>query len=676
MDETRARKAHVRQFPAVDGRRARERIAFLMIVIVVFSGAFAIRFHNLDHASLWLDEVLQLNSTRVPFSKIWKSFPPGAPPLDYYIQWFFVGSEADEMHTRLHACLLGSAVVPAMGLWGMAMGGWALSLIAMAVSLALPLLVRFSQEGRPYALMLLSECLFLAAFWNIARSRHPFRPILWILLSASIVLCLWTSYLSVIVCMVSAVFAVVWWLYRKDRRECVRGLWADKRQLLVPLILIGAALLSGLPMYLRAFSDVSQEFYAPFDGWSAARVRMYLDIYALGYEWFQYTHGAGWILIVLAGIGWLGWALRRDYAAAANFCAFVFIAILFGTFILCKIFNHWMEVRYTLAALPPAIMLVSMGIESMSRGGAVIIRAIGLKSRTTNTVTFAAIASLLSLAIAAILLHYVVSNPVKRSDWRGLCQRLQGESTQETMVVMGDHLDEVVMRYYFRRYEIPAQVVVANYDSALLNSVLSSHNDVWIVVRPEGIPAQFLDTLKTIPREYHPLWRLDVRRNLPAIDIAKRRPELQRAILGPSIHEATIYPGHEECPYLGRGWSLPEKWGTTLVRATDGSMGELFLPLSQPVRLKLTVRLFPFEPEREPALNLQLKVNDVTLDSKPLGKGWNELSWIVNPELLREDLNQVYLLPNRAISPSSISSSGKDTRKLSVWVEWLCLSAY
>jgi hypothetical protein len=676
MSEPREKDIIARQAHVSDEKSQRLRVAFILIIIVSLLLAFAIRFHNLGHSSLWLDEVLQLNSTRVPFSKIWQSFPPGAPPLDYYIQWFFLGSDTDEMHVRLHACLLGSAVVAAIGLWGMAMGGWALSLISIAVSLGLPLLVRFSQEGRPYALMLLSECLFLAAFWTIVRSTRPFRPALWILLSASVVLCLWSSYLSVIVCMVSAVFAFVWWLLRKDRRKRIGELLINKRRLLIPLVLIGIALLSGLPIYVRALSDVSQKFYAPFDGWSAARVRMYLDIYAMGYEWFQYASGTGWILILLAAVGWLGWALRRGYAAAAHFCAFVFITIFFGTFILCKLFNHWMEVRYTLAALPPAIMLASMGIESISRGGALLIRATGLKSRATRSIAFATIATLMSLAVASLLIYYVFTNPVKRSDWRGLGQRLKAESMRETMVVVGDYLDEVVLRHYFKRYEIPAQLVVANYDSTVLNNVLSSNNDVWVVIRPEEIRPQFIEALSVLPREYRPFLRLDVRRNLPPIQLAERRPEFKRAIIGPSMLEATIHPGREDCFYLGRGWASPEHWGKVKVRAIDGTMGELFLPLSEPVQLNLTFRVYPFEPEREPPLQLALKINNVALDPQPVGKWWNELSWVVSEEILRTGLNEVLLIPNRALSPMQVTPPSGDYRKLSVWVEKISVVAY
>ena len=52
-------------------------IALLLIIVVGFS----IRLHDLDHDSLWLDEILAVESTRKGFDGIWNH--RDHPPLFY-----------------------------------------------------------------------------------------------------------------------------------------------------------------------------------------------------------------------------------------------------------------------------------------------------------------------------------------------------------------------------------------------------------------------------------------------------------------------------------------------------------------------------------------------------------------------------------------------------------------
>jgi hypothetical protein len=675
--------------PAAGNRRSRR--LFVLFTIAAFFLALAIRLHNLDRTSLWLDEVLQLRCATESFGDIWSCAPTNKPPLDYYIQWLFVRGGADEFHARLHACLLGAGAVVAFGLWGMAMGGWALSLIAVCLSLALPLLVRFSQEGRPYSLMLLAECLFFAAFWNLARrspksssdlpaqqadtttapanpEHDPVKIRSWIVLGIALALCLWSLYWAWLSCALSALFALIWWLIRRGTKP--RTSSQKRKTLTIALLCIGAAIVSALPLYLRATGAVHGTFYAPFDPRSWSWIGLYLDIYAQGYEWTQYTHGAGSVIVTLALIGWLGWAVRRRTAPQAHFCALQFAALFLGAFLFFHLVNHWMEVRYTLSALPPSIMLAAMGIESIGCAFALLLQRVHPISPRLRCILFWLIVVLVSLSATLVSLRYVLRNPLERLDWRGVCQRIMRESTQQTAILVGEKNDERVLRHYFQRYNIGAPLVVANYDVPVVQHLLAAYQDVWVIVRQEAnVPDPFREAIKTLNPEYPSFWRLDVRRSPPSLAVASKRAELRKTALGGATRQIVLYPGRQDCPYLGAGWALPEKWGETEIRAVDGSFAEFFLPVLEPKQTVLTLRVSPFSPDREPPLRLQIKINETPLDQKPVEKGWNDMTWEVKPELLRKGLNAVHLLPNRAIRPSSILPGNTDNRQLSVWVE-------
>jgi hypothetical protein len=139
--------------------------------------------------------------------------------------------------------------------------------------------------------------------------------------------------------------------------------------------------------------------------------------------------------------------------------------------------------------------------------------------------------------------------------------------------------------------------------------------------------------------------------------------------LGSERTRLTIRPGEEASPFLGAGWSAQERWGETDICALDGPWGEFYLPVSEPLSLTITLRIYPYAPEAEPPLKLKIMVNHVELSSEPLGANWNDLKWDVDASILHKGVNDVYIIPSRVLTPSSSDPKSGDYRELSVWVE-------
>src|SRR3954465_8256788 len=157
----------------------------LLVGLVVL--AAVLRFATIDQQSYWLDEAFTVGLLREDFPHMLKYMTEteATPPLYYVLAWpwahvFGTG----EVALRSFSALIGIAVVPV----GYLVGREAVSMTAGVVTAALvafnPLLVWYSQEARPYSLLVLLSGLSLLFFLRALRRRETRDLWLWALVSA------------------------------------------------------------------------------------------------------------------------------------------------------------------------------------------------------------------------------------------------------------------------------------------------------------------------------------------------------------------------------------------------------------------------------------------------------------------------------------------------------------
>ncbi|HEX9922843.1 MAG TPA: glycosyltransferase family 39 protein [Anaerolineae bacterium] len=136
---------------------------------------FALRLYALGSESLWFDELLQLDIAQQSLS----TFLPelrhyAAAPLDYIISHFWIGLGRGDVWVRLPAVVVGTLTLPlAYQLGRQLLGrsaGPSLGLVLMALLAFSPFHVRYSQETRPYALVVLGVTLTAYALWQLRRT--------------------------------------------------------------------------------------------------------------------------------------------------------------------------------------------------------------------------------------------------------------------------------------------------------------------------------------------------------------------------------------------------------------------------------------------------------------------------------------------------------------------------
>ena len=153
------------------------RLGALATVMV----GFALRLHALARESLWFDELLQLDIAQGPLSAIIPQLTRHtAVPLDYFIIHFWIWLGRSDAWVRLPAVMWGVLTLPLayqlgrslLGLPGGKLkfalrGGKVEGLLLMSLLAISPFHLRYSQEVRPYALVVLGVTLAGYAFWRL-----------------------------------------------------------------------------------------------------------------------------------------------------------------------------------------------------------------------------------------------------------------------------------------------------------------------------------------------------------------------------------------------------------------------------------------------------------------------------------------------------------------------------
>lgn len=170
----RSNKKSDRRLPSTD----HNRLIFLTALALIAVG-FGLRLYHLASQSLWYDEILQLDIAQgIPPDQggVATIFPRlrghAAVPLDYLIAHFWILLGHGEGWTRLPAVLVSTLALPVAYQLGRRLLGRVEGLLLLALLAFSPLHVRYSQEVRPYALVVLGVTLTIYAYWRLRQTSR------------------------------------------------------------------------------------------------------------------------------------------------------------------------------------------------------------------------------------------------------------------------------------------------------------------------------------------------------------------------------------------------------------------------------------------------------------------------------------------------------------------------
>ena len=139
----------------------------LVFVPLIILTAFALRVHHLGSRSLWYDEMLELDVAQGPLSRILPQLPRyAAMPLDYFLLHGWIKLGRQEAWVRFPALFFGVLAIPLIYSLGRHLFNRQTGYLAALLLAFSSFAVAYSQEARPYALLLLTVVLAYLGLWR------------------------------------------------------------------------------------------------------------------------------------------------------------------------------------------------------------------------------------------------------------------------------------------------------------------------------------------------------------------------------------------------------------------------------------------------------------------------------------------------------------------------------
>lgn len=468
--------------PAADRRADRGWVAGCLVL------ALLLRLYRLDYQSLWYDEVLTFLASSISPADLWsRPFDPNVPPLYYGVIHALLPLGRSELLLRLPSVLFGVLTVPL--LYSVArdwLGAWPARVAALLAAVS-PLHVWYSQEARPYALLLALGLLTLFFAQRLLAKPHAGWATAGFVLAGAA-----TFYCHT----VAPAFLLVVALYVWNRAAA-----GERVRWLVLFGVMGVLCLPALARLLLvppATSAAQRDFQAVHVGYA---LWTFLAGYSFGPSTMEIrTQGleavrrdlavivpASALAGVLLMLG-LRYAWRRRPADAWLLTAWVTLPLLFAAGG-AMLTSHPFNVRYALLAFPGFLLLLGAGAAALGRLGG-----------------RAAVAALILGVCGPALAGYYWNPKYHRENVRGAVRYLNQHAAQGDLVIISAPYMIRVLEFYGLREDMesvgypPAGTLVgaptANGPGAdptgelvdparlasSLDAIASDRRDVWLVL--------------------------------------------------------------------------------------------------------------------------------------------------------------------------------------------------
>lgn len=404
---------------------SRERfLTYAGLVSIILLGAF-LRLRGFGDASLWLDEGIVIKWASDPLSELPASLRSDAhPPLLHVLIHFLLYMGDSEWFLRFPSVLTGVMTISTLYVLGNQIFGRAVGLGGALLLAVSPFHIHFSQEIRPYGLLMLLSLLSVYTLWR-ALAKNQTRW--WLLFSGVTALNLYTHYFAFLPVGGSFLFAVLVlgydWIQHRNQSSLRKGL-----HLAWCFLIITLAYLPWLLMMKGRFLPVVAITAAPPE---ASRVGT--DISFIGQLVQDFGGGIQMPASLMAQAFTLGLAvlvLRSNREALALVMCWVvptlFTLTLWGP--------RQISARYPRLSSylqPMYVMIAAVGVEGLASGIGDLSK---LKSPRTLYVGISLLGVLgLSAVSVAAIGRYEKWN---RADWKGAAAYVEKVASRGDIIVV------------------------------------------------------------------------------------------------------------------------------------------------------------------------------------------------------------------------------------------------
>lgn len=443
-----------------------------MIILILILG-FILRLVS-SNQSLWLDEAINVLAAKdLSFWQFVSSYPVGDfhPPLYFGILWIWSHLFGySEIFLRLPSIFLGLGTIYVSYLLGKDLFSKKVGLLAALILALNPLHIYYSQEARMYSLSAFSAVL---SFYFLNKLLEDKRWVWWY--SFSIILCLYSDYLTYLVLPAQLIFIVL--CKRKYLREVLMGQIVGMI-FLVPWLFV-------FPKQLQSGVQTAQAV----PGWKAV----------VGGSSFKNLA----LIFVKSIIGRISFANKYMYGAVVGLVGFFYGAL--GFQVLKKIDERikllicWISIPVILAFSISFYTPVLSYFRMIYLVPAFCL-VLGYGLTLINKKFFKVSLLVLILVNSVFIFMYYLNPNFQREDWKGLAQFTNSQNPNTDLVLFEN--DNVIAPYrFYTTHRVEAEGALKNFpanseaDLKDLNILTKNRVNIFLVDYLVGIsdPSRLVD---------------------------------------------------------------------------------------------------------------------------------------------------------------------------------------
>jgi mannosyltransferase len=431
---------------------------------ILFVGA-VLRIYDLGTESLWIDEAISMLWAKLSLSQIIERAALDIHPPLYFVllhYWIHLFG-ASEFAARLLSAIIGIISLFMIYKVGSLVFDHEAGLLSAFIMALSGFHIWYSQDARPYSLLVLTSLLSMYFFIQLHRRRTHRDSIGYIVWSS---LLIYTHYFGFFILLAQNIFSCTLSFLKKERIALAGGKWLLLQGLLIVSYLpwSGALMNRLLGITRKATDGVS---WIPLPSFQI--VKDSLKTYAGSSELM-------YLFLIFAVFAIAGYRKKQGnpegcFSNAASICLGVlwFITPVILPLIISYIYQPMFVTRYTIAATPGLYIMTARGIQN------------------TN---YAAVKYGIIILIAALSLmnvrHYY--NRVDKQQWREAVAYVDANSkTQDKIIfIPGGPVKVQVWDYYSKRRDVIKEPFVlkgSDEDNRnALSTALTGHDRIWFVV--------------------------------------------------------------------------------------------------------------------------------------------------------------------------------------------------
>jgi mannosyltransferase len=457
---------------------ARRRLP-LVLLLCVLALAAAVRLHQIDAQSLWLDEAYTYaRAAMAPAQSIAASIEKSHVPTYFLFMHYWLLLGDDELMLRLPSLIFGVLTVLAAFVLGRVAAGLRVGLVtALLVALA-PYQVLYGQEARMYTMLTFAATVAMAGLvWLLRQSEQACEPLwhrstwrtgqtvrwAWLAYVGGTVLTLYLHNAAVFFAATCGLCGGVLLVACRGRRLRWLANWAIANLAVLAVWSLWA------PTLLVQTGKVARRFW-PDPPTTKQIVRTLAEIYTL-------SDRRLWVMALFGALCVLGWfALRKQPRLAAGLALLAFVAPVLV--LLVSLAKPMFLTRIMMWAAMPFFVLVACGV-------------FALPWRLAPAVWLAAL-----LALAGVNLERYYADQDK-PPWKQIARELHALYRPGALILTPGSQERTSLSYYWNRRTDPIPAVPTSSAGRRVERQIRDHHTVWLLDYKGG---QRRGTVRAIPR--------------------------------------------------------------------------------------------------------------------------------------------------------------------------------